>query len=627
MHHLQLQRSHCGSFPAFVCASSKASSERFPQTLSRARSEVKFRLRFGKARVSYYSKKRFGGLNSSSCCPSPSFLERLWKSFGIGASPSPSLNDNGYELDSDETELNSEPEAETQTVYYEREHMLADSAWERSKESGIPVYVMLPLNVVQRQGSLWMLKMLKGSFAAVRESGVEGIVMDVWWGLVEKDGPRDYDWSGYIELVKTAKLYDLKVKAVIAFHECCDDNSPNSAWIPLPDWVNQEIRLNPELAYRDKGGTRSTEYISLGCDMLPVLKGRSPIQVYSDFMRDFKETFSIVFGETITEIQVGMGPGGELRYPSFPLSKFSERFRGIGKFQCYDKYMRAHLKAYAEQIGKPEWAHEAPEDASHDAQWPDETTFFRRNGFWKDSYGQFFLKWYSEMLLCHGERICAAAQSIFRQTGVQLSAKIATIHWHYLTESHAAELTAGYYNTSLHNGYILIARMFGRHAITLSCSCFEMRDANQKQFSPSSSPEALLAQIRVAARKCGVLLGGSNSHIISEDSSYDQILCNSKRTLAVNNVKRTLEKSSVFEKAALEHIIEHSKLLLPNVICSFSFLRITRQFFHRDNFRLFKLFVKDMSNGNDAGADSYGRCFYDPNPQRGRCFRILGAVT
>jgi hypothetical protein len=39
----------------------------------------------------------------------------------------------------------------------------------------------------------------------------------------------------------------------------------------------------------------------------------------------------------LKEIQVGMGPAGELRYPSYPESNGTWRFPGIGEFQCYDK--------------------------------------------------------------------------------------------------------------------------------------------------------------------------------------------------------------------------------------------------------------------------------------------------
>lgn len=42
-------------------------------------------------------------------------------------------------------------------------------------------------------------------------------------------------------------------------------------------------------------------------------------------------------GFLLQEIQVGMGPCGELRYPSYPESNGTWRFPGIGEFQCYDK--------------------------------------------------------------------------------------------------------------------------------------------------------------------------------------------------------------------------------------------------------------------------------------------------
>ncbi|GLJ54918.1 hypothetical protein SUGI_1179130 [Cryptomeria japonica] len=41
------------------------------------------------------------------------------------------------------------------------------------------------------------------------------------------------------------------------------------------------------------------EYILLGYDELHVLKGRTPIQCYADFMRSFKESFQDLHGETI----------------------------------------------------------------------------------------------------------------------------------------------------------------------------------------------------------------------------------------------------------------------------------------------------------------------------------------
>lgn len=59
------------------------------------------------------------------------------------------------------------------------------------------------------------------------------------------------------------------------------------------------MKKDPDLAYTDQWGRRNYEYLSLGCDTLPVLKGRSPVQCYSDYMRAFKEKFDHLLGDTI----------------------------------------------------------------------------------------------------------------------------------------------------------------------------------------------------------------------------------------------------------------------------------------------------------------------------------------
>ncbi|MCI34525.1 beta-amylase, partial [Trifolium medium] len=64
--------------------------------------------------------------------------------------------------------------------------------------------------------------------------------------------------------------------------------------------------------------------------------------------------------ELIIDIEVGLGPAGELRYPSYPQNQ-GWVFPGIGEFQCYDKYLKADFKAAAARAGHSEW--ELPDDA------------------------------------------------------------------------------------------------------------------------------------------------------------------------------------------------------------------------------------------------------------------------
>lgn len=146
-----------------------------------------------------------------------------------------------------------------------------------------------------------------------------------------------------------------------------------------------------------------------------------------------------------------------------------------------------------------EWENGGPIGAGDLMQNLENTDFFRSDGSWNTPYGDFFLEWYSGMLLLHEERICREAETIFRGSEVNTLGKVGGFHWHYATQSHMSELTAGYYNTSIRDGYLPIVRMFGRFGFTICCSCFEMQDSEEKQMNPNSSPEGFLRQLLMAA--------------------------------------------------------------------------------------------------------------------------------
>ncbi|CAN4077519.1 unnamed protein product [Withania somnifera] len=411
-------------------------------------------------------------------------------------------------------------------LQYELQHGVST----HHRRRGSPVFVTLPVDAFSLPAGMMKRKRaMMQSFSALAAAGVEGVVMEVWWGLVEGELPRVYNWQGYLEIIVLAKRCGLKVRAVMAFHQC-GTGPDDPYWIPLPQWVREEIDKDPDLAYSDRFGRRNMEYISLGCDVLPILHGRSPIQAYTEFMRSFRDTFIPFLGGVITGIQVGMGPAGELRYPSCPSQKlaWTWRSRELGEFQCYDKYMLASLNACAGEIGMREWANGGPIGASNLMQDPESTEFFKSDGSWNTPYGEFFLAWYSGILLLHGERICREAETIFRGLEVNLLGKVAGIHWHYGTRSHPSELTAGYYNTSIRDGLLPIARVFGRYGFTMCCTCFEMQDEEEQQMNPVSSPEGFVKQLLLAARICDIPLQGENSASSLDDESFQQVLRMSK---------------------------------------------------------------------------------------------------
>jgi beta-amylase len=136
----------------------------------------------------------------------------------------------------------------------------------------------------------------------------------------------------YEELVDMAQDAKLKIQAVMSFH-ACGGNVGDACSIPLPDWVTAIAKKNREtqlidfacwawnglnvsmhdwlltnwltaedMYYTDREGNRNPEYLSLSIDDLELLNGRTPIQVYSDFMQSFARTFADYIGSTIVEV-------------------------------------------------------------------------------------------------------------------------------------------------------------------------------------------------------------------------------------------------------------------------------------------------------------------------------------
>jgi beta-amylase len=97
---------------------------------------------------------------------------------------------------------------------------------------------------------------------------------------------------------------------------------------------------DPDLFFTDQYGYRNPEVISLWADNAKTLEGRTPLECYGDFMRSFRDSVEAAgLTETLSEISVGCGPCGELRYPAYPENKQRQQssqwqFPGIGEFQA-----------------------------------------------------------------------------------------------------------------------------------------------------------------------------------------------------------------------------------------------------------------------------------------------------
>ncbi len=81
---------------------------------------------------------------------------------------------------------------------------------------------------------------------------------------------------------------------------------------------------------------------------------------------------------------------------------------------------------------------------------------------------------------------------------MDVAIKVAGIHWWYKSRSHAAEMTAGYYNHLKRDGYAPIARMLAKRGVGLSFTCIEMSD-DENPDPRHCSPEGALLKAKFLA--------------------------------------------------------------------------------------------------------------------------------
>ena len=62
-------------------------------------------------------------------------------------------------------------------------------------------------------------KALEVGLATLRQAGVEGVMVDVWWGIAESEGPGQYDFSAYLRLFQ---------KVAPRLHACAHASRPAS---------------------------------------------------------------------------------------------------------------------------------------------------------------------------------------------------------------------------------------------------------------------------------------------------------------------------------------------------------------------------------------------------------------
>ncbi|KFK38077.1 hypothetical protein AALP_AA3G066800 [Arabis alpina] len=429
---------------------------------------------------------------------------------------------------------------------------LKSSPRSRSLES-VRLFVGLPLDTVSDCNKVNHEKAIVAGLRALKLLGVEGVELPIFWGVAEKESQGKYQWSGYLAIAEIVKKMGLKLHVSLCFH------GSKQSGISLPDWVTSIGETERGIYFTDRCGSQYKECLSLGVDDVPVLDGKSPMEVYRGFFESFKLAFSGFLGSTITGITTGLGPDGELRYPSHQNKNLLGG--GVGEFQCYDKHMLAGLKDYAEANGNPLWGLGGPHDAPLYDQEPNSSRFLSDGGSWESEYGDFFLSWYSSLLVSHADRVLSLAGSTFSGTGLPICGKLPLLHeWNKL-RSRPSELMAGFYCNGDHDRYKAIAETFAKNSCRMILPGMDLSDEHQSPES-LSSPESLLAHIKTSCKQHGVIVSGQNS------------------------------SNPIF--SGFERIIENLKNE-NSAIDLFTYQRMGARFFAPEHFHAFTMFVRNLS--------------------------------
>jgi beta-amylase len=85
--------------------------------------------------------------------------------------------------------------------------------------------------------------------------------------------------------------------------------------------------------------------------------------------------------------------------------------------------MQKSLRKAAEARGHSFWAR-GPDNAGYYNSQPHDTGFFRDGGDYNSYYGRFFLRWYSQGLIEHGDRVLDLANLAFEGTRIAVKVRL-----------------------------------------------------------------------------------------------------------------------------------------------------------------------------------------------------------
>jgi len=70
----------------------------------------------------------------------------------------------------------------------------------------------MQLGTISMENQVAEPERLKSDLEALKRVGVDGVMVDCWWGIVEGTSPQIYEWSGYRQLFSMVRDCQLKLQ-------------------------------------------------------------------------------------------------------------------------------------------------------------------------------------------------------------------------------------------------------------------------------------------------------------------------------------------------------------------------------------------------------------------------------
>ena len=361
--------------------------------------------------------------------------------------------------------------------------------------------------------------------------GVDAISVDVWWGDVEGAADNQFDWAYYDRIFELITSKGLDLNPILSFHQAGgnvgDDYTsllPGWLWPKYEDVRFRGVDLGPEgLMHRSEQGNYSRETVQGWAD-------RVVMNEYRDFTQAFEDRYGDRYAHDVVEINVSLGPSGELRYPSYNQHDEGTGYPTRGALQSYSPLAVQDFRDHVvEQYGSLRavshaWGTEvrSVDDIAPPA---DADAFFEGQDYLDTQYGRDFVDWYNGSLVDHGERVL---RTVIRTLGdefpeADIGYKVPGIHWSMTHPVHprATEVTTGLIQTSIDvnawstgHGYQRIVELANRfdggpREVVMHFTALEMED---QDYPPQYSLAQTLVQwIGEYGNRAGVELKGENA--------------------------------------------------------------------------------------------------------------------